>query len=47
MIVDWTLDKVLDKIKKITDNEKFDNTKVLIETDDKLPDGITLKMLWY
>ena len=25
--------------------EKFDDTKILIETDDKLPDNITLKML--
>ena len=37
------LDKVLDKIKKIIGIEKFDDTNILIETDDKLPDGITLK----
>ena len=26
--------------------EKIDDTKILINTDDKLPDDITLKM-WY
>ena len=36
-------DKVLDKIKEITDIEQFDNTTILIETDDKLPYDITLK----
>ena len=36
------LDKVLDKIKEIVDIEKFDNTKILIDTN-KLPDGITIK----
>ena len=30
------LDKVLDKIKEITGIEKFDDTKILIDTDDKL-----------
>ena len=35
MVDDYTLDKVLDKIKRI-DIEKLDDTKVLIETDDKL-----------
>ena len=32
---------ILDKIKK--NNEKFDDTNILIGTDDKLPDNITLK----
>ena len=36
------LDKVLDKIKEIIDTKKFDDTKILIETDDKLPVDITL-----
>ena len=45
MINDYILDKILDKIKKEIDIKKFDNTKVLTETDDKLPDDITLKML--
>ena len=35
--------QVLDKIKKITGVEKFDDTKILIETDGNLPDDITLK----
>ena len=37
------LNKVLDKVKMIIGIEKFDDTKILIETDDKLPDDITLK----
>ena len=35
---DNTLDKVLNKIKKIKDNEKFDDSKFLIDTDEKLLD---------
>lgn len=41
------LNKVLNKIKETIGIAKFDNTKVLIDTDDKLPDYITLKMLCY
>ena len=37
------LDKVLDKIKEGIGIEKFDNTKILIDTDNKLPDDITMK----
>ena len=37
------LDKVLDKIKKVTSIENVDDTKVLTDTDDKLPDDVTLK----
>ena len=39
------LDKVLKKcrIKEIIGVEKFDNTKILIDTDDELPDDITLE----
>ena len=35
------LNKVLDKIKDIIGIEKFDDTNILIDTDDKLPDYIT------
>ena len=37
------LNKVLDKIKEIIGTEKFDDTKILIDTDDKLPNCISLK----
>ena len=37
------LDKVLDKYKETIDIEKFDDTKILIDTDDKLPNYIALK----
>ena len=47
MVLDCMLDKVLDKMKEMTGIEKFDNKKILIEINDKLPDIITLKMLWY
>ena len=43
MVDNYMLNIVLDKIEKITGIEKFDNTKILIDTDDKLPDDITLK----
>ena len=43
MIDDYILDKVLEKFKKIIGVEKFDNTKILIDTDNKLLDDITLK----
>ena len=43
MFDDYILDKVLDNIKKIKSIEKFDDTKILIDTDDKLLDDITLK----
>ena len=42
MINDYMLHKVLDKIKEII-HIKFDNTKILIDTDDKFLDNITLK----
>ena len=35
------LDKVFEKIKKIIGHEQFDSTKILIDTDDKLPDDAT------
>ena len=36
------LDKVLDKIKRVG-IEKLDDTKILIDTNNSLPDNITLK----
>ena len=42
MIHDNILDKVLEKIIAI---KKYDDTKNLIDTDDKLPDEITLKKI--
>ena len=47
MVDDYMLEKVLDKIKEIIGIEKFDDAKILIDTEDKLPDDITLKMLRY
>ena len=40
---DYVLDKVLGKIKEIIGIEKFNDTKILIDTDDKLLDDINLK----
>ena len=45
MVNDYMLDKVLDKIKETIGIVKFDDTKILIDTNDKLPDYITLTML--
>ena len=45
MVDDYILDKVLGKIKKIMNTEKIDNTVILVDTDGKLPDDITLEML--
>ena len=42
MVACYMLDKVLDKIKEIIDIKKLDGTKILLKTDDKLPDYITL-----
>ena len=42
MADDYTQDKAWDKIKRV-DIEKRDDVRILINTDDKLPDGITLK----
>ena len=36
MVDDYLLDKGLDKIKEILGFEKFDDTKIFINTDDKL-----------
>ena len=43
MIDNYMLDKVLGRIKEIIGIEEFDNEKILIYTDDKLPSDITLK----
>ena len=43
MVDDYMLDKLLGKIKEIIDIEKYDDTKILIDMDDELPDGVTLK----
>ena len=40
---DYMLDKVLYKIKVIIGIKKFDDTKIFIDTDNKLPDEIALK----
>ena len=43
MVNDYMLNKILEKIKETIDIVKFHNTKILIDTDDKLPDYTTLK----
>ena len=40
---EYTLNKALDKIKKIIGIKKFDDTKILTDKNDKLPNDITLK----
>ena len=43
LIVDGCmLDKVLDKFKEIIDIEEFNDTQILIDTNDRLPDDIAL-----
>ena len=42
MLDDYALNKVLDKIKR-TEIGKLNDTNILIDTDDKLPDDITIK----
>ena len=37
------LNKELEKIEDITGIEEFDDTNILMDTDDKLPDEVTLK----
>ena len=38
MIDDYMLNKILNKSKEIISTEKFDDIKILIDTNDKLPD---------
>ena len=47
MVDDYMLDKVVEKTKEIVGIEKLDHIKILIGTEDKLPDNDTLKMLWH
>ena len=42
LVDDNILDKVLNKVKKIIDIAKFDDTTFLIDTDNTLPDDIPL-----
>ena len=43
MVNDYMLYKVLENIKETKDTVKIDDTKILIDTDDKLANYITLK----
>ena len=43
MIDDYLLDKILDKINGIIGIGRFDKTDILIDTDDKFPDDLTLE----
>ena len=38
MVDDYQVDKILDKIKEIVGIEKFDNTNIFINVEDKLSD---------
>ena len=41
MVDDYMQDKVSEKIKEIIVTKKFNHTKILIDTDNKLSDHIT------
>ena len=43
MVDDYILDKVLDKTKERIGIEKFVDTKILIDTDNKFPVDVTFK----
>ena len=43
MVDNYMLNKALDKTKNIIGIQKFDDTKILVDTDYKLPVDITLK----
>ena len=43
MVDDYMLERVLDKITEIIGIEYFDNIKILIDTNDQLPQDITWK----
>ena len=45
MVDEYVLNKVSDKITEIISIEKCDETKILINGDDKLPDDVTLNNL--
>ena len=40
MVGDYMIDKILEKIKEIIGVEKFNNTKILIDRDDRLTDDL-------
>ena len=42
MVHDYMLNKALDKVKGIISTDNFDNAKILIDADDKLPSYIAL-----
>ena len=42
MVHDYMLNKSLDKVKGIISTDNFDNAKILIDADDKLPSYIAL-----
>ena len=44
MVNDYTLDKVLDNIKEIIGIEKFDDTKILTDSDKKVQNDIYKKI---
>ena len=44
VVDDYMLDKILDTIKTIISIEKSYDTKILINTDDKLPDNFASKI---
>ena len=46
MVDEYMLNKILDKIKVIIGIECFDNTKILIDTDDICHMILLWKMLW-
>ena len=43
VVDDYMPSKILHQIKEIIDTEKIDDTKILIDTDNNLPDDINLK----
>ena len=45
MVDDYILMKVFHKIERIICIEHFHNTKILMGTDDKLPEDITVKIV--
>ena len=40
---DYVLNKLLDKTEEVIGIEKLDSAKILIDTNDKLPDAINLE----
>ena len=44
MVDDYMLNKILNRIKEIRDIQKFDNTKILVDTDDIIFKNVVLLM---